>query len=420
MSWFNQVKFFYTSTIILLITFVWTVIMNVIFNINISFGLFVLLLVMSNLGRYILRRGINPKLCLVMSIFPICVVEIFITRDIFFAILNTIFSSFVIIKLFREENSDISYEEYKRQLSKGIYCIFGVGIIYSFMTWAGLKADDSKIYIGILVYIILVVIALREAMGYEYQIKRTKVSKYINYGLALFGILLTQETVYNKLAFLVEFISTVVGKFIGWLAGIIFNILQYPLMWLYMLLEKLFSGAKGKMPESLGNLENQKQEELIEQAGVAGDMIVNAIMVIIIILLFFILYKVVSKIYYRYSRNKSEEYTEFTEKIEVEKSKEKKLSTMLKKIFRKKGSPREEVLYKYGELVTSAFKKEFFKEYMTPSQLKKVIKVKVDKATSIDEITNIYNKAKFSKHAIGIEEKEVVEENVNNINKLMK
>lgn len=420
MSWCNQVKFFYTSTVTLLITFIWAVVMNVIFNINISFQLFVLLLVMSNLGRYILRRGINPKLSLLISIVPICIVEIFITRDIFFAILNTIFSSFVIIKLFREENSDISYEEYKRQLSKGIYCIFGVGVIYSFMTWAGLKEYDSKIYIGILVYIILVVIALREAMGYEYQIKRTRVSKYINYGLALFGILLTQENVYNKLTFLVEFISRGIGKVIGWLAGIIFAILQYPMLWLYMLLEKLFSGVKGKMPEGLGNLENQKQEELIEQAGVAGDLIVNAIMVIIIILLIYALYKGISKIYYKAVRSKVQEYTEVIERIEVEKSKEKKLSTMLKKIFRKRGTPREEVLYKYGELVTVAFKKELFKEYMTPSQLKKVIKVKVDKKTSIDEITNIYNKAKFSKHRIDIEEKEFMEENVNKINKSLK
>ena len=221
MSWFNQVKFFYTSTIALLITFIWTIIMSIAFKENISFQLFFLIVVMSNIGRYLLRLGNNPKLCLALSVIPIALIEFLTSSEPFFAIINIIFSSALILKLFKEEKDDINYDEYKRIFLHGIYYIFAAGIIYNFMRWSGFRSQGSMIYIGILVYIILVVISLREAMGYEYQIRRTRGSKYINYGLSLFGILLTQDAVYSKIMFVGEIIASMVANVIDFLANII-------------------------------------------------------------------------------------------------------------------------------------------------------------------------------------------------------
>lgn len=420
MSWFNQVKFFYTSTITLLITFIWAVITSIVFKVEISFQLFFLVILMSNIGRYYFRKGINPKLCLALAMIPIVIIELLTSFEPFFAVLNIVFSTFVMEKLFKEEKNDINYDEYKRLFLHGLYYMFAAGIIYSLMKWSGFAGNSSMIYIGILVYIILAVISLREAMGFEYQIKRTRGSKCINYGLALFGILLTQKRVYGWIIFLGEIISRKVGDLISWVATIIFSIIQYPLMWLFSLLQKLLGDGKGEFPDVMANLDSINTENFTERVGGTGTLIINVIVFFIIIVIIYLLYKGISKVYYQSNKNKTKEYTESVEKLEVEKTKARKISTLLKKLFRKKGTPREEVIYKYGEFVTTASKKEIFKEYMTPGQLKNIIKIKVDSSNHIDDITNIYNEAKFSTHNIEEGQKNIVEENVNKVSKKMK
>lgn len=425
MVWINQVKFFYTSTITLLATFIWSVIVAVLFFQDISFQLFFLIIVMSNVGRYILRRGINPKLCLIISILPIALVEFLTSNEVFFAILNIGFSCLLILKLFKEEENGVNYDEYKSTFLHGIYYIFTAGVLYSFMRWSEVRSDGSIIYVGILAYIILAVISIREAMGYEYQIKRSKCSKCINYLLVLFGIVLTQEVVYSKLILLVKVIKNGVVYVLSWLVNIILIILKYPIGWIFSLIQKLIGDVDNELLLKLQ--QGMNKSETLQQESTANPiifLILNTVFLVLkialVILFIYLLYKAINKIYYKANESKAQGYTEFVEEIEIQKSKENKLSMKIKKLFRKKGTPREEVIYKYGELVNVAARKEFFKEYMTPGQLKNIIKIKVDSSPKIDEVTSSYNEAKFSNHKIEEYQKKIVEENVNKLNKLMK
>lgn len=425
MSWINQVKFFYTSTITLLATFIWSVVVAVLFFQDISFQLFFLIIVMFNVGRYILRRGINPKLCLVISILPIALIEFLTSSEFFLAILNTGFSCLLIVKLFKEEGNDVSYDEYKNIFLHGIYYIFITGVLYSFMRWSEVKSDGSIIYIGILVYIILAVISIREAMGYEYQIKRSKGSKCINYGLVLFGILLTQEVVYSKLILLAEIIKNGVVFVLSWLVNIILSILKYPIEWLFSFIQKLIGDVDNELLLKLQ--QGMNKSDTLQQESTANPLIFLILKIAflilkiaLVILFIYLLYKAMSKVYYNVNKNKIQEYTEVVESIEVQKPKGSKLFMKIKKLFRKRGTPREEVIYKYGELVDTAAKKEIFKEYMTPSQLKHIIRLKANSSDKIDQVTDTYNEAKFSNHDIGISKQRLMEENVNKLNKTMK
>lgn len=425
MSWINQVKFFYTSTITLLATFIWSVIMAVLFFQDISFQLFFLIIVMSNVGRYILRLGINPKLCLVISIVPIALVEFLTSSEVVLAILNIGFSCLIIEKLFKEEGNDVNYDEYKNIFLHGIYYIFITGVLYSFMRWSEVRSDGSIIYIGILVYIILAVISIREAMGYEYQIKRSKGSKYINYGLVLFGILLTQEVVYSKLILLAEIMKKGVVFVLSWLVNILLSILKYPIEWLFSLIQKLIGDGDNelllKLQQGMNKSETLQQESTVNPLiFLILKTVFLGLKIALVVLFIYLLYKGMSKIYYSVNKNKIQEYTEVVESIEIHKSKENKLFMKIKKIFRKKGTPRDEVIYQYGELVDTAVKKEFFKSYMTPSQLKYIIRLKINSSDKIDDVTATYNEAKFSNHHIDVSQQSFMEENVNKLNKLMK
>ena len=423
MSWFNQVKFFYTSTITLLNTFIWTVILGLVFNQEIGLQLFFIIFIMSNLSRYLLRRGINPTVCLFGALIPIAITEFLISSEAFLAILNIGFSGYIISKLLKEEKNDINYEEYKRVFIRGVYYIFGSGIIYGLMRGSGLKSSASIIYIGILSYSILAVITLREAMGYEYQVKRTRSSKFINYGLTLFGILLTQKFVYRKIMLFAEVVKNIVGYILSWFVDIILMVLYYPVTFIFNLLQKLIGDAdKEKMAEFLKGMEGLEPGEVdqVQQGVSANPVMILTLRVLVGVIFIYILYKLVNKVYYSINKSKLQEYVESVESIDIKKTKESKLVMKIKKIFRRKGTPREEIIYKYGELIDSATKKDIFKKYMTPSQLKYVIKVKVDSSNKIDEITDMYNEARFSEHKINISQQNTMEENVNKLNKTMK
>lgn len=388
-------------------TFLWTVILATFLGESINFQLFFIILVMSNIGIVLFRKGINAKLCLFISMVPIVFFELLTSKEVFFAILDIGFSALLLTKLLGEEKGDINYDEYKRDFTKGIFSIFAIGFIYNMSRWLRGETIGREIYIGIIVYIILAVISLRESTAYEYQIKRTRVSKYINYGLVIFGILITQPFIYNQ-------VMNVTEAIIKGTIYVLLLVLKYPLMWLSSLIN---------IPEVKIPLEQQEdmEELIIDMSNInennIGSLIVYLFMGVLIIIFLYVLYRTFKKVYYKASRSKIQEYTEVIEAIEVEEVKGNTLFNKLKKILRQKGTPREEVIYKYGELVHVAEKKELFKRYMTPRQLNHIIKIKVKSSEGIDYVTDTYNEAKFSNHTIEKAQEKLVDENVNNLKK---
>lgn len=423
MSWFNQVKFFYTTAITMLAVFIWSSIIGALFKLDITFELFFLILIGSNLARYLLRRGINSKICLLSAIIPIGIVEFMISSEPLFAILNIIFAGMIMLQLLKEEPSDINYEEYKRLFIRGVYYIFAVAIMYSIIM-AGLGKVQSGIFVGVLAYMILCVIALREAMGYEYRIKRSRGSKIINYLLGIFGILLTQDFVYNKLIFLAQTITSWMNYCIAFIIDILLSILKYPLTLIFNFLEKILVDLLNPQMidklEDMNKVEPSETKEIIEIFSKDYSLIFNIIKMIILAVAIYIIYKSVSKIYFTINKNKNEEYTEIVESIKQSRNREKKLRSRIKRLFRRRGSYRDEIIYKYGELVELAGEKDIFKGYMTPTQLKQVIKLKVNFSEGIDEITDIYNEAKFSTHEMMEDKQSIMEQNVNKLSKSMK
>jgi len=406
-----------------MVTFIWIAIISTLFRFNITFELFFIILIGSNIARYFLRRGTNAKVCLLIAIVPISIIEFIISSKTLFAILNIVFSSIVILRLLKDEMADVNYEDYKREFIRGIYFMFGASIVYS-LTRSGLGEADSVIYVGVLAYVILVVITLRESMGYECNIKRSKGSKIINYSLGAFGILLTQDFVYSKLMFLAQGVKQGINYIYVFIVEVLLIILKYPLTLIFSLIEKLVAGAGNedmlKFLEDMGKTGETETFEIAQRIGGDNLLIFNILKVVMLILGIYLLFKAASKVYYKMNKNKNRGYTEVVESIERDSNKNGKLKSKLKKIFRKKGSPREEIIYKYGEVVEAAAKKDIFKAYMTPSQLKHVIKIKVRSGKDIGVITELYNEAKFSTHKIEVDKQNSMEENVNNLNKTMK
>ncbi|WP_346934654.1 hypothetical protein [Clostridium sp.] len=420
MSWSEQVRLYYDITFSMLTSIVWMIVTALIFSKDMKFSIFILIMISILTSKYLLKKGKKVEVCIAISLIPAIVYEIF-SQEILIAILDIIFIALISAILLREINENINYDRYKDILIKGISVIFIASIICSIF-----KSHYAEVvFRGTIIYLILVVITMRETMGYCYNIKSSKANKVINISLISLALLTTQEFIYDIFLKITKTLYEGFEFITGLIIDIIIKIIENPMIWIINALKKLFAERHGSLEDIFGKLdvgsESSKQikEVNIEmvKASPVFIFIMNTIVTIILIL---IVISIIKRIVKGTNINRDSGYTEIVEDIDQLDPGYKKVINKIKKIFRKKGMPREEVLYKYSEFVEVANKKEVFKTYMTPRQLGNVVKIKVDNCEEVDEVTNMYNEAKFSTHVINKSYEQKVEKYVDNIKKNIK
>ncbi|MEG1256136.1 hypothetical protein [Clostridium sp.] len=419
MSWSERVRFFYATTFIMLASIIWTVVSTIIFGGEISFSLFIISLISVEASRYLFKKQVKLIICIGGPIVPVFTYQV-INVQPFIACLNVIFIIFISMMLIKEESENISYDRYKIIFIKGVYAIFVAAIVYG-LIWL---PSSTVIYRAIIMYLVLGVITLRESMGYCYNIKRGKVSRTWSFVLVIFAILITRDFFYNKCVSLVKMLYNIFNFLLDKIIDLVLIIFSYPMTLLYNLISNLFKGKGATVEEifgGMGNPNNKSTEELLSKYDITISPIFYLIIkILVIVMLIFILTKLARKIVKNNETNKNNEYIEVVENIEGSGKSPNRFIRRIKSIFRKKGSSREEIIYKYGEFVKKAREKGIFEEYMTPKQLLNVVKIKVDNCEEIDEITYLYNEAKFSTHIINCGQEQKVEKYVDNINKKIK
>ncbi len=417
MSLSKQIRFYYATSFIMLVSIIGAIITSFFFHGEIKFSLFIVTLISTLVSLYLYSKQWKKGTSIIVPIIPVAIYEV-LTQDIFFGAVNTMFVIYVTVALIKEENEDINYDRYKGKFTMGTYGIFIASAVYGIF---GLTSSNV-IYRSITIYLILAIITMREARGYCYNIKKSKSSKIFNLSLVGFAILITQEFFYEKFTMIIKGIYMGFNYILELMSRLILLIIGPIMTWCINALKKLFNGDSSMFDNFLDSaaIKNNKKElyGIDTYKTPYIDPVFDTIIKILIILLFaLIAVKLVKKIARSSSGERSKGYVEVVEDIDNNQKSSNKIINKFKKIFRKKGTPREEILYRYGEFVETARTREIFKEYMTPKQLSNVVKIKVDQYEEVDVITNTYNEAKFSTHCINKEKEQFVEKYVDNVNK---
>ncbi len=308
------------------------------------------------------------------------------------------------------ENDNITYYQCKRTLTNGLYLIVPIGVI------GIVFRSDLIMYLfrAYMFYLILMIITFRESLRYMYNI-RNKSSIYVNLGIVLGIVALCQDYAFNLFNKAITWIFGGISFVVERILTLIVKILEKPIEFIVENLKKIMMKNK-HLEEMLDKLENtNKAKEFIYEESTLKYPIWIKIVLLIIVL--YLLYKIVSRIAIGVKVN--ENYVECVESIN-EKSQEKKpsyISKFIKKIFRKKGDIREEILYNYKNFEEITEKADIYKTYMTATQLKNVTKVKIDNVEDLNDMTNIYNKAKFSTQELSEENLQQVKSGYENVKK---
>lgn len=420
MSWSDQVRFYYDITFSMLMSIIWTIATAIIFFKDMNFSIFIFILVTVLISKYLLKKGKKINFSRIVALAPAIIYEIF-SQEIMIAILDLMFIGVISSILIKEINENINYERYKNILVKGVSCIFIAAVVCGIVK----PQYANFVFRGSVIYLILLVITMREAMGYCYNIKSSKANKVINLSLVILALLTTQNFFYNIGVRIAKLLYSGFNFIIELIIDIITKIIEYPMMWAINALNKLFTEKSVDIESIFSNLGNSTRKsssfnKVNMETVKASPVFIFIMKAILMIVLMLIIVKITKKILDGTNFSEDKGYVEVVESIGQKDSGYKKVINKIKKIFRKKGTPKEEVLYKYSEFVEVADKKDIFKAYMTPKQLGNIVKIKVDNCNEVDEVTNIYNEAKFSTHIINRGYAQKVEKYVDNINKKIK
>lgn len=416
MSWSKQIRFYYVTSFIMLTSIIGSIITSFFFHGEIKFSLFIVTLISALVSLYFYNKQWKTGTCIIVPIIPVTIYEV-LTQNIFSGTFNAMFIVYVTTALIKEENEDINYDRYKRKFRIGVYGIFIAAIAYGIFE----LSSSNVIYRAIIIYIILVVITMREARGYCYNIKKSKSSRIFNLSLFGFAIFITQEFFYEKFVMIVKGIYLGFNYVLELILNLVILIIGPIMNWCINALKKLFNGDNSMFDNVRNSAVNQNKTGEIYVSDPISEVVSKGfeflIKSLIILVLALIAIKLIKKIIRRSNFNRDNGYVEVVEDIDDTLKSSNKIINKLKKVFRKKGTPREEILYRYGEFVEAARARGIFKEYMTPKQLSNIVKIKVDQYEEVDVITNTYNEARFSTHCINSEKEQFVEKYVDNVNK---
>lgn len=323
-----------------------------------------------------------------------------------------IFTALLSIDAFN--NHMFCYEEYKSNIKISIILIICVGIIANIFFEETMK----QIYSVYIIIMTLAILILRESRSYTYKI-RNKASKKTNISIIICSLIIMIEpinkVIYGGVLIIKDFLFNSIEK-----------ITYYPLLFIGNIIGNIIEKTDIKTDiikkEGIKKilLDNTKVglNEMSPLSQLLLQILRYTIITFFILLIVLIILYLGLKIYklirsdYKDTSKQSKLMMEYDEIQAIERKKKKKKIDLL--MFSSESKNIISIRKTYRKFLKQCTDMKVFKKYMSSTALNNVLKIKMKKGEdSIDEISKIYNEAKFSNHIIS-------EEMVDGINKKYK
>jgi hypothetical protein len=411
MSWYRKVKSIYTISFVTISFIIWSTLSNWLFQNPVEYKLFLICTCIVFFTQYItslrLRKTIIITLTLGLSIIA-CVV-FFKGQNI---LLNTIFLLIANFTIYIQDNAPIDYFKYKDDIKKSMALLLFIWII-SFTL--GLEFVD-EIYKFHIIYIIMIIILMRETRRYEYDVN-SKTSTITNIVIGVCVLTLSLDYAGKIVKGILVMLMNLVSFILGIIVNLLTEIFGGAISWISQALREFFMDRNTAVKtETIIHDNVDKPLNINKYNGIKlPPMLIFVFKIIILLIILYMMYKFLSR-----ATSEMKTHNGFTEEKEriVKKNKKKHWAKKLfGKIFEGNGSNRDKVLYAYKGFEKTTEEAEIYKLNMTATQLKNVTKVYVDNFDDLDEMTQAYNEAKFSTHDITQEQVQQVKKGDRNIKK---
>ena len=412
MSWYRKVKSMYSISFATFSFIIWSTLCKWLFKSPVDYKLFFICLGVVFASQYLNNIKLKVNLLIVTTL-GVSVVTCFIFFKGQTVLLNTIFLLFMALITHSLEDSSIDYSQYKQDIGKSMIALAFIWII-SFTLG---NEFVNAMYRFHILYIIEIIVLMRETRRYVYAVKNNK-SLVTNIVIGIAVLILSLDYARKLIAKLLELLMNLASFILVIITSVLTNIFGRPVAYITEVLRKFVSSSKNEfitkgtiMDKNLNKQPVMTKYESI----VLPPQLLTFLKIIILLLILYGIYKFLSKFTSKTKIHNG--FVEEKERIVKKRHKNHWVKNIIRKIFEQNKSNREKILYTYKEFEKTTQGANIYKPYMTATQLKNVTKINVKNFDSLDDMTQVYNEAKFSLHPMTQENVERVKKGHINIKK---
>lgn len=408
MSLHRVVKLLYSLTFSILYFIIWNFAAFIFMQLMPDTRIFVLEFLMVCLMQF-LSTKYSKKILIFL---PSCVLGISTLIVIYGAshyLANIIYLIINLFILAKEDENSIEYNNYRKKIIIGIYSLVAMGIMLLAVN-VEIRTYLLRFYI---LFLVSSIILLRESrrLRYSVQGKKTILANII---VMISVVILSSDKIFRLVVLVfrslwwgISYIADIILMILVRLLIPFMNYVEYQIQRINKLRgDKSIQMESGKSFKDIMGIQENVQD--IPQWMVLG------VKIIILLAAAYIAYRLYKSYRYR-GMNDFEGVTEKREKIRKTSAKERQsMMTVFKKIFSERDI-RAQILKVYESFEKKTYEKNIFKRHMTATQLYNVSKTYIYNLKALKNITDTYNKTKFSQHNPSASELKSIKENYRNL-----
>ena len=411
MSWYRKVKSIYSISLVTISFIIWSTLSKWLFKSEVNYKLFLLTLCIVFFTQYLNNLRLKKSL-FILALLGVNIVASFIFFKGQIIFMNLIFLLFMSLITYSLDDAPIDHSQYKEDITRSMIALILIWAI-SFTLGADFVNEMYRFHI---LYIIMIIILMREARRYVYAVK-CNTSSVTNVIIGISVIALSLDYARKIIALLLDMIIKLSSFILVLIVDFLIMIFGKPVSFIIQKIKEFLIKNENPMikidpmEKSLNKHPNMIKYKVHD---LSPELLIF-LKIVIILLILYVIYKFLSRI-----RKKTKVYNGFVEEKERMINKRKKrhwVKNLFGNMFKGGGSNRDKILYTYSGFEKITEKANIYKTYMTATQLKNVTKINVDNACNLDEMTELYNEAKFSLHPMTQESVESVKRGHNNIKK---
>lgn len=411
MSWNRQIRIFYTISSNLFYFILWNTITGMMAIGGNDYKLFLLSMASAFLFQYFLIKKHNKAIT-----YAIPMAAGILPQLLFYPLLNTLINSifiiFIVLIANMSENEEVSYVVYRYRVKQSLIVIVLLGLLIIFTKLLG----GITIIRFFVIFLISAIILLRELRNYSYTLRDKRTLK-TNIGITAAIIILSLDFVFNVVSTGFMFIFKSLHAVFTKLVEYIILLTQGPVQKSYDYLSKKFT-YKGVTINPQGGKQEEEQliQDFLEKNNYFKTLITHILEALVLIIILYGIYLFIKSYRGKDQKETSSELVEKEKITKVKTQKESFIKRALKNIFRTL-TFKEQVLNVYKKFEEKTYEKGIYKEHMTAKQLENVTKTYIENPEGLPELTEVYNKTKFSMHDVTKEAVEAAKESYGKVRK---
>lgn len=411
MSWYRKVKSIYSISLVTISFIIWSTLSKWLFNSQVDYKLFLVSLCVVFFTQYLNNLKMKKSI-LILALLAVSISACFIFYKGQTILINTAFLLFMSLVAYSLEDAPIDHSQYKDDITKSMIVLILIWV----MSFALGTDFVNKMYRFHILYIIMIIILMRETRRYVYAVK-SNTSSITNVIIGISVIAISLDYVNNIIAWCLDILLKLSSFILGLIVEFLIIIFGGPISYIIQKIKEIVSKNGNEIIKvDPVNKNLTKKPNMIEYKNInIPPELILLFKVLIVLLILYVIYKFLSR-----ARKKTKVYSEFVEEKERMVNKRNKrhwVKNLFGNMFKGGGTNRDKILFTYKNFEKITEKANIYKTYMTATQLENLTKVNVNNVDNLDEMTKLYNEAKFSLHPMTQEKVVIVTRGHENIKK---